>query len=300
MAKKILITGSNGFLGQQLVVHFSTSPDFKVVACSRGENKVLSVNNFRYYNLDITNKKDLNEVLQTEKPEIIINCAAMTNVDQCEEKQKECDKINIDAVNELVNYCKKNKTKLIHLSTDFIFDGKKGYYKEDDLPNPLNYYGKSKLKSEQLLIQSLSDFAIIRTILVYGTTQNTNRSNVVAWIKNSLESGKEINAVSDQLRMPTLVTDLVKAIDLIIQKDAKGIFHISSNELLSIYEIALLVAEEFNLDATKINSIKTTALHQKAKRPLKTGFLLAKAESELGFKTKSFREQIKEYKANLK
>ncbi len=300
MAKKILITGSNGLLGQQLVVHFSTSPDFKVVGCSRGENKVLSVNNFRYYNLDITNKKDLNEVLQTEKPEIIINCAAMTNVDQCEEEQKECDKINIDAVNELVNYCKKNKTKLIHLSTDFIFEGKKGYYKEDELPNPLNYYGKSKLKSEQLLIQSLSDFAIIRTILVYGTTQNTNRSNVVAWIKNSLESGKEIHVVSDQLRMPTLVTDLVKAIDLIIQKDAKGIFHISSNELLSIYEIAMLVAEEFNLDKTKISTITTRELNQKAKRPLKTGFLLAKAESELGFKTKSFREQIKEYKANLK
>lgn len=300
MIKKILITGSNGLLGQQLVTHFSQFSNFDVVACSRGENKVLSTDKFTYYNLDISNKQDLKNILKTENPDIIINCAAMTNVDLCEDNKDECYTINVDAVSELVSHCKYKKTKLIHLSTDFIFDGEKGFYAEEDEPNPLNFYGKTKLESEALIVQALSDFAIIRTILVYGTTQNTNRGNIVTWVKNSLESDKEIRVVSDQFRMPTLVSDLVKAIDLVINQDAKGIFHISSNELLSIYEIALLIANEFNLNKTKIVSIKTTVLNQKALRPLKTGFLLDKAEMQLGFKAKSFREQIKEYKANLK
>lgn len=300
MIKNILITGSNGLLGQQLVTHFSQFSNFDVVACSRGENKVLSTDKFTYYNLDISNKQDFKNILKTENPDIIINCAAMTNVDLCEDNRDECYTINVDAVNELVLYCKSKKTKLIHLSTDFIFDGEKGFYAEEDEPNPLNFYGKTKLESEALIVQALSDFAIIRTILVYGTTQNTNRGNIVTWVKNSLESGKEIRVVSDQFRMPTLVSDLVKAIDLVINQDAKGIFHISSNELLSIYEIALLIANEFNLNKTKIVPIKTTELNQKALRPLKTGFLLDKAEMQLGFKAKSFREQIKEYKANLK
>jgi dTDP-4-dehydrorhamnose reductase len=299
MQKKILITGSNGLLGQKLIQFFVRQSYFNVVGISRGKNRITSVSDFKYYNVDLTNSNVLEEILSNEKPNIIINCVAMTNVDQCEKDNKECDKINVETVKDIINYCNKHNAKLIHLSTDFIFDGKKGYYQENDQANPVNYYGLSKLKSEQIITQNLTDFAIIRTILVYGTTENTNRGNIVSWVKNNLENNQTINVVNDQLRMPTLVDDLVKAIELIINKNAKGVYHISSNELLSIYDIALMVAKEFDLDTSKINSIKTTALNQVAKRPLKTGFDLQKAENQLGFKSASFKEQIKLFKEKM-
>ncbi len=300
MRNKILITGSNGLLGQKLIQFFSLHSDYNVIGCSRGENRITSVDNFTYFSVDITDNNIFSEILNTVKPSIIINCAAMTNVDLCEEKKEECDKINVDVVNNITTFCKENNTKFIHLSTDFIFDGKKGYYKEDDVPNPVNYYGKSKLKSEIIIKGNLTNYAIIRTILVYGTTENTNRGNIVSWVKNNLEAEKEINVVNDQLRMPTLVDDLVKAIALILQKDAVGVFHISSNELLSIYETALLVADVFDLDVNKITSIPTSKLNQPAKRPFRTGFDLKKSELVLGFKPKSFKEQLLQFKEELK
>jgi len=299
MQKKILITGSNGLLGQKLLEFFTKKNNFKVIGCSRGENRLQNDLDFKYYQVDLTNHQELNKILSVENPNIIINCVAMTNVDECEENKTQCDKINVDTVQNIVDFCKEKNTKLIHLSTDFIFDGKKGYYQENDTPNPLNYYGLSKLKAENSITKQLTNYAIIRTILVYGTTKNTNRGNIVTWVKNNLENDKEINVVNDQLRMPTMVDDLVKAIHLIVKKDAKGIYHISSNTLFSIYEIATIVAKEFNLDNSKIHSIKTSELNQKAKRPLKTGFNLQKAENELGFISQSFIEQLKEYKAYL-
>ena len=300
MQNKILITGSNGLLGQKLIQFFSQQSDYNVIGCSRGENRITSIDNFTYYNVDITDKNKFTEILHAEKPSIIINCAAMTNVDLCEEKKEECDNINVDVLKNMVLFCKKNNTKLIHLSTDFIFDGNKGFYKEEDTPNPVNYYGESKLKSENIIVENLTNYAIIRTILVYGTTENTNRGNIVSWVKNNLEAGKKINVVNDQFRMPTLVDDLLKAIALIVQKDAVGIFHISSNELLSIYEIALLVADAYKLNTQQITAIPSSKLNQKAKRPLKTGFNLHKSESVLGFKPKSFKEQLLQFKEELK
>jgi dTDP-4-dehydrorhamnose reductase len=298
--KKILITGSNGLLGQKLITHFIQNENFDVVGISRGQNRLLNISNFTYIDADISKKDLLKKLLKQIKPDIIINCVAMTNVDACEENKTECDAINIDAVKVLSKYCVGSKAKLIQLSTDFVFDGRDGYYFEDDIPNPINYYGLSKLKSEKIVSNSLKDFVIIRTILVYGTTQNTNRGHIVSWVVDKLKNNEIINVVTDQLRMPTLVDDLVKAIDLSIKKDAKGIFHISSNELLSIYEIATIIANEFQLNKSLIKSIKTSQLKQKAKRPLITGFKLNKAENILGFKSKSFKEQLMEYKVNLK
>ncbi len=298
--QKILITGSNGLLGQKLVLHFTKDKKYQVVGFSRGENRLPKIPNYTYLNIDIAELETLQKQIQKIEPDIIINCAAMTNVDVCEENKTECDIVNVQAVKTLAEYCKTSNCKLLHLSTDFIFDGKKGFYSEDDLPNPINYYGLSKLKSEKILTKNLDNFVIIRTILVYGTTQNTNRGHIVSWVIDNLKQNKPIRVVSDQLRMPTMVNDLVTAIDLSLKKDAKGIFHISSNELFSILDIAKIVAKEFKLNTALIQPISTEELTQKANRPLKTGFNLDKAKKVLDFTSKSFIQQIKEYKANLK
>lgn len=295
--QKILITGSNGLLGQKLVGLFVTN-NFEVFAFSKGVNRNPN-ENYDYFNVDITNSGKAVLLINKIKPNFIINAAAMTNVDNCELRRRECDEINVKAVKTLLNCCKENNIHLIHISTDFIFDGKKGNYQENDKTNPVNYYGLSKLKSEKIIIKSKIDYTILRTILVYGLVKDANRSNIVLWVKNSLEKGKQIKVVNDQFRMPTFSNDLAKACLLAVQKKAKGIFHISSNELLSIYEIALQVAAAFKLDTSLIKSIPSTQLRQQAERPPKTGFNIEKAVNELDFKSVSFKEQLLVFKEEM-
>ncbi len=297
--EKIIITGSNGLLGQNLISLFVNETDFEVFAFSKGKNRISKTTNFTYYNIDLTDSEVLTKHLKRIKPDFIINGAAMTNVDVCENKKELCDKLNVTAVETLIDYCKNEETHLIQVSTDFIFDGEKGLYKEDDLPKPVNYYGESKLKSEELLKKSKINFTILRTILVYGKVENANKGNIVLWVKGELEKGEKINVINDQFRMPILANDLAKACLLVIQNSKsskKQVYHVSSNELLSIYEIAIQIAEVFNLDKKLIHKISTKELNQKAQRPAKTGFVLDKAITDLGFESVSFKERLVYFK----
>lgn len=223
----------------------------------------------------------------------------MTNVDACEDDKENCDALNVNAVRYLKEYSEENNTHLIHISTDFIFDGKQGYYKETDKPNPLNYYGLSKLKSEEILINSKIDYTILRTILVYGKVCNMKRNNIVLWVHKMLSEEKEITIVNDQFRMPTYVEDLAKACKISMDKKATGIFNISSNKLVSIYEIAQQIADIFELQKDLIKPISTKTLNQTALRPLKTGFNLEKTIKKLGFYPKSFKEDLQKFKEKL-
>ena len=297
--KKVLITGSNGLLGQTLVNLLLKEKDtYKVIGFSRGENRS-ERDDFKYVAIDITDKSQLFKSLKKHHPDIIVNTAAMTNVDVCEENKQECDVLNVDVVKYLKEYSEENNTHLIHLSTDFIFDGEKGFYKETDTPNPLSYYGLSKLKSEEILTKSNIDYTIIRTILVYGKVFDMSRNNIVLWVRKMLSEGKEITIVNDQYRMPTYVEELALACKLSIDKKATGIFNVSSNTLLSVYEISQQIAEVFELDKSLIQPISTATLNQKAPRPSKTGFDLSKSIKNLGIKAKSFKEDLQLFKVKL-
>ena len=299
MPQKILITGSNGLLGQKLVNLFSQAQSVEVVALSRGTNRNDTAKNYTYYAVDITDTNTLVDCIIKEKPDYIINCAAMTNVDQCEREKETCDLINVKAVKVLVSLAKEQEIHLIHISTDFIFDGKNGPYKEDAKPNPINYYGESKLKAEALIIDSGIDYTILRTILVFGLVDNMAKNNIVLWVKESLEAKKEITIVDDQYRMPTFVDDLADACMLAIEQNAQGIFNVSTNELLSIYQITLQIAEVYQLDASYIKSISTSQLNQLAKRPAKTGFDLEKSQKVLKLPIASFKERLEVFKGRI-
>jgi len=298
--KKILITGSNGLLGQKLVKLFLTQKYFEIHAIARGENRLKNKSGYTYYSMDITEHDKLTNLVHKIQPDYIIHTAAMTNVDACELHQKECDIINVEVVKTLADVCKKNKIHLIHLSTDFIFDGEKEtFYTEDDKPNPISYYGLSKLKSEKIILKADIKFTIIRTILVYGMVDNKDRSNIVLWVKNSIEEKKQINVVTDQFRMPTFAEDLAESCFLAIKNDATGIYNVSSNELLSIYDIAIEVANTFNLDINYIKPISTSSLNLPAKRPPKTGFNLNKSISQLKLSSYSFSERLQIFKNQI-
>ena len=298
--KKIIITGSNGLLGQHLMTLLLKEKEkYEVIGFSRGTNRS-GREDFKYVSIDLTHKDQLIKELNSIQPNIIINAAAMTQVDQCEKQKDQCDALNVVAVETLIEFSEKNNVHIVHLSTDFIFDGKKkGYYKETDIPNPLSYYGLSKLKAENKLMNSGVEYTILRTILVYGKVLNMSRSNIVLWVKESLELGKVIYVVNDQYRTPTYVMTLAEACKSVIDKDKKGIFNISSTQLLSIYDIAKQIAETFNLNEALITPISSQELNQPAQRPESTGFDLSKTTKELGLDFKTFKEDIQNFKQTI-
>jgi len=230
--------------------------------------------------------------MQTQRPDIVIHTAAMTNVDQCELEKEACWQLNVDAVEYLIAACEQIDAFLVHLSTDFIFDGEAGPYDEKAVANPISYYGESKLAAEQLLEASSIDWAIARTVLVYGIAHDMSRSNIILWVKKSLEEGKAIKVVDDQLRSPTLAEDLAMGCYLIAQKRAKGIFNISGKDLLTPYDMAIKTAAYFKLSQKTMERANASNFSQTAKRPPKTGLLIEKAIDELGYEPKSFDEGI--------
>jgi dTDP-4-dehydrorhamnose reductase len=296
---KVIITGSNGLLGQSLLnLLLKDTHKYQVFGFSRGGNRS-GREDFSYTSIDITDEIILKKNIKQIQPDFIINTAAMTQVDDCENKKEACDLLNVTVVKWLSEVSNEINAHVIHISTDFIFDGIKGFYKETDKPNPLSYYGVSKLKSEEVLIQSRINFTILRTILVYGKVFDMSRSNIVLWVKEMLSKGKEITIVDDQFRTPTYVEDLALACKISMDKRAKGIYHISSNELLSVFEIAQQIATVFHLDKSLIKPISTSTLNQTAPRPVKTGFDLSKTNKELEFYPRSFKEDIVKFKETL-
>jgi dTDP-4-dehydrorhamnose reductase len=293
MAVKILLTGSNGLLGQKLVALLRQQSGVELVATSRGANKLAELfSDVRFVVLDVTDAAQVRQVLALEQPTHLIHAAAMTNVDECELNQAACWQQNVAAVENLVSTCAEADIHLTHLSTDFIFSGEHGPLAEDAAPGPVNFYGESKLAAEQVVQASAGRWAIARTVLVYGVAHQYGRTNIVLWVRDSLRAGKAIKVVADQWRTPTLAENLAQGCWLIAQQSAQGIFHISGDELLTPHAMALQVADHFGLDASLIEQVDASCFSQPAKRPARTGFLIEKAQRELGYAPHRFAEGI--------
>jgi dTDP-4-dehydrorhamnose reductase len=290
--KKILITGSNGLLGQKLVELLVSKAHIETVATAKGANRLPLNAGYRYIEMDITDPEAVDQVLGTELPNVLIHTAAMTNVDQCEAEKDACWKLNVTATETLVTACAKYQIFLEHVSTDFVFDGTSGPYREEDVPNPVSFYGWSKYAAEKIVISSDVEWAIARTVLVYGIAHDMSRSNIILWVKKSLEEGKAIKVVTDQFRTPTLAEDLASGCFLIADQKAKGIYHISGKDFLTPYEMALGVADYFKLDASLIFPTDASTFTQPARRPPRTGFKLTKSRNVLGYEPHSFMEGI--------
>ncbi len=279
---RILVIGSNGLIGQKICEQILLNDKLELIAASRSINKLPPTESF-FHLLDISNEFEVVRCVNDFNPNIIINCAAITQVDDCEKDKDTCWKVNVDAVQYLTTIAKQNNIRLVHLSTDFVFDGISGLYSEHDEPNPVSFYGLSKLEAEKIITSELDNFIIVRTILVYGITQLMTRSNLMLWVKESLEAGKPINVVNDQYRMPTLAEDVAQGTLKLALSDYSGIYHISGDELMSVYEIANRTAEFFNLNTALISPISSASLNQIGRRPAKTGFILDKARSHIQY-----------------
>jgi dTDP-4-dehydrorhamnose reductase len=281
---KILVTGVNGLVGNSIIKLFSNT-QHEVFKSSR------RIEGFADHKVDITLKNDLDLFFSKFEPDVVINSAAMANVDLCEVEKKSCDDVNITGVRNLVDVCTRYNCHLTHISTDYIFDGKKdsGIYLESDTPSPQSYYAKSKLEGEKIIISSNVKYSILRTILVYGIHE---KLNIVTFIKKSLEEGRAVSLVDDQIRMPTYVDDLSRACISASEKKAIGIFNVCGSEQMSYLEIGKRIADHFSLDKNLIKHVKTKDLNQKAERPFKTGFDLERSIRFLGHNPTSFNKSL--------
>ncbi len=299
---KILLTGANGLLGQKLVNLLVQQPDVELVATARGYNRLPITDGYTYLPMDITDRDQVLDIMDQVRPDAVIHGAAMTDVDKCELDKENCWAQNVTATEYIVEACRAVGAFLCHVSTDFIFDGADGPYSEEAEGNPISFYGWSKYAAEKVVMRSGSGRAagagvplrwgIARTVLVYGIAHDMSRSNIILWVKKSLEEGKTIRVVTDQFRSPTLAEDLAMGCALIARKQAEGIFNISGKEVLTPHEMALQTAHFFGLDTSLIQEATAATFTQTARRPPRTGFIISKAQTQLGYAPRSFAEGI--------
>lgn len=291
---KILITGANGLLGQHLLSILQHS-DHDVVATGKGDFRIpikLS-NRLQYFSLDITNENDWHLLAtKIDRLDAVIHCAALTQVDFCEQHQQETDQVNVLGTELAARFSQSFAAHFIFISTDFVFDGTTGMYTETDPVNAVNYYGTSKIKGERLASNYPGNWSIIRTCLVFGNVLVGTRSNIISWVKESLEQNKPIKVVSDQVRTPTYVKDLALGILACVTQKAGGVFHVSGEEILTPYDMAMKTVDYFNLDGSLITKVNANTFTQPGQRPLKTGFNISKAKNELGYSPISFQDAI--------
>ena len=295
--KKVLITGSNGLLGQATVRLFRK--DVEVIGCDIGS---AAVDYFhppqRYIQLDLTDRGRVKSQLSGLKPEIIINTAAFTDVDGCESKTEACWLINAKAIEEMIDVSQAFSPLFVQISTDYVFDGNSGPYRETDTPKPLGYYGLSKYAAEKTIRNSNLEYIIARSMILFGWGKDV-RLNFVTWVVDQLKKRKKIRVVNDQIGNPTYTDDLAEALLRLIRKEEYGLFHIAGNEICSRFEFACKIAEIFDLDRSLIQEIKTSDLGQKAPRPMNSSFVLDKLSNTVDWLPSKLTDALKKLKSQL-
>jgi len=259
---RILITGAFGQLGHALQSVLSKKTNYELICTGRKVKK-----GQKAIPLDIRNQVALKELINTTAPDILINLAAMTNVDACELNPKLAGEINVAGIEHI---CDSFKGKIIHLSTDYVFDGTSGPYKEDDSPNPISIYGKTKLASEHILLEKDIKNLVIRGNVLYDYSPHTSAS-FLNWVVSSLKGNQEIKVVKDQFNNPTWTRSMSDIIELSIENDLEGIIHWGDSEHISRFEFAKLIAKKFSLNESLIKPVLTSELNQPARRPLQSG-----------------------------
>ncbi len=289
---KVLLTGANGFLAHYLIEQL-VAKKITLIATAKDAYKGGIKNEFLHFaKMDFTNTEEVEDVCTKYSPTHILHAGAISKPDDCENNKPLAHKINVEGTKILLTAAEQHKCNFLLVSTDFVFDGQIGMYKEEDERKAVNYYGQTKIEAENLVLNYPFDWSIVRTVLVYGKTLS-GRNNILTLVKEKLEKGEEYNVFSDQVRTPTYVEDLANAIVVILEKNAKGIYHISGETIVTPYQMAIATAEYLSLNKSLIKEVTAQTFSQPALRPAKTGFNISKAKNDLGFMPISFEEGLR-------
>lgn len=287
---KLLVTGASGLLGTRLC-KIALMKNHAIYSAYEQHKPFFGTP----VKLDILDSKAQQQVLNKIKPDAILHAAAMTDVDKCELEKELAWKTNAEATTNLAQLCKKSNTFLAYVSTDYVFDGKKGMYKETDVPKPINHYGLTKLKGEQA-VEGLDNYCIARGSVIYGATPAIGKTNFALWLIDKLEKKEEVRILTDQWNSPTLNINMAEMIIEIVEKRTNGIFHLAGATRLSRYEFAKYVAQVFNLDPDCIKPLTTSHIKWIAKRPKDSSLNVEKAERMLTNKPLRIHESLERMK----
>ncbi|MBN2000090.1 dTDP-4-dehydrorhamnose reductase [candidate division KSB1 bacterium] len=291
----VVIIGCHGLLGHKM---FETAPKDVNLFGMDLQDTSESVLSDNYCQLDIIHRQDVIDTIKAVKPDWIVNAAAYTGVDRAETEKEKCWNVNVTGVENLAFAALKTRAKLVSISTDYIFDGIDGPYTENARPNALGFYARSKLAGENALHKSLAEYAIVRTMILYGYVPQV-RPNFVTWLIDALEKNHPVDIVTDQLGNPTLADELAAGIWKIIEKNYLQIVNIAGRERIDRYSFACMVARVFELDESLIRPVKTVDLKQAAPRPLNSGLVVDKAVNELGLALSDAQEGLEKLKNQM-
>ena len=295
--KKILVIGANGFTGRRILDDLSHNVFYQTTGCSLHDDICPHSGDYRFIRTDICNRQAVKKLFQEVQPDVVINTSALSVPDYCETHHEEAWLTNVTAVEQLAHLCESYKSRFIHLSTDFVFDGKIDeksgqLYTEESLPAPVNYYGFTKWEGEEKVAEICSNYAIARVEIVYGKALPGQHGNIVQLVMNRLNAGQEIRVVSDQWRTPTYVGDVSAGVQHLMENAANGIFHICGDECLTIAEIAFQVADYMKLNRTLIHSVTTEEMQESTPRPRFSGMSIEKARTILGYNPRKLKEVL--------
>jgi dTDP-4-dehydrorhamnose reductase len=293
---KIVITGCCGLLGQKLVQKLRKHT---IVGFDLLDAYIIPRARISYRNTDISDPDDLQYAVNEYDPDIIVNCAAVTDVDACEKNKALAYMVNVKGAENLVDICLDRDIKLIQISTDYVFDGENGPYSEEDEPNPISYYGVTKHNAEETIMENLKAWMIVRSNVLYGVGVDT-QPTFVSWVLEKLQAGKKPSIVTDQYNNPTFVDNLADAVSELIDLNYEGLIHFGGKDYLSRFKFAQAISRAFALEDDLIQPLLTEELQQAAKRPLQCGLKTDRAESMLETKPLSIEEGLEEFKKQLR
>ena len=290
---KVLVTGSNGLVGSY-VIDKLLKEGYEVYASARtGDGSSFNSNkNYRFIQVDFTDPFSIHDAFEFVQPNVVVHCGAMSKPDDCELRQADAFDTNVFGTVQLLLNAETFQSFFIFLSTDFIFDGEKGMYTENDTAAPISYYGKTKMDAEEAVMEYQHGFAIVRTSFVYGKPFY-GRDSFPNLIAKKLANNEAFNIVNDQLRTPTYAADLATGISTIIHKKATGIFNLAGKDVLTPYEMAIATANYLGVTNHELKPVTRNEFKEPAQRPLKGGLVIDKAIAELNYKPTSFAEGLK-------
>lgn len=292
----LLITGANGLLGQHLLARASDSD--RLVATDLAARPFFDPRMARYIPADLTDAGAVGRLLEAHRPQAVIHTAALTHVDRCETERDLAWRLNVEAARYLAEGCQALGARMVHLSTDYVFDGQDGPYDESRAPNPLSYYGLTKLESEKVVTALLPDAVIARTMVLFGHAPGV-RPNFVTWLVGALKGGQRVRIVNDQWGNPTWAGDLASMLLALLDSGASGVFHTAGPQWLHRHAFALKIAKVFGLDSTLIEAVPSSSLGQAATRPLRSGLRIDKLLSQTGLEPLSLEAALERMKNEM-